>query len=231
VISLADCGCSRRCTCTVTAGPGVTVDGNGSPSHPYVISAGAAATPTTACGLTGDGSTTTPLAAAVGVWPYACDVDAAASSVYCDSTGALRGDPPTRTAFMQNTLAQSFPAAPLVPVPETTVATLDLQLTNPDPCRDALVILFQEADVDFSYPPDSEGGMGIAGDDMVHFANTGSSSILREHVQVNKLINLTLAPGETRTHTMGVTLSRGAGGSYYTRIQGTLRAWVISNPT
>ncbi|MGW3971212.1 hypothetical protein ACWEFD_18170 [Streptomyces ardesiacus] len=42
---MANCCGSRGCKCTVTAGPGVTVDGNGSPSTPYVISAGAA-TPT-----------------------------------------------------------------------------------------------------------------------------------------------------------------------------------------
>ncbi|MEC3994990.1 hypothetical protein VSR01_16215 [Actinacidiphila sp. DG2A-62] len=42
---MASCCGAPRCTCAVTAGPGVTVDGNGSPTTPYVISAGTA-TPT-----------------------------------------------------------------------------------------------------------------------------------------------------------------------------------------
>jgi len=230
---LTNCGCSRRCTCAVTAGPGVTVDGNGSPSNPYIISAGGTggAAIATACGLTGDGSTGTPLAVAVGVWPYPCDVDDAAAGVYCDSSGVLRGEPPVRSRFQQNSLGRSFPAAPLVPQPEEVVATLDLPIVNPDPCRTAMVILFQEVDADLNLPPNSEGGVGIDTDDMVHLANTGNSTISREHVQVNKLTNLTLAPGETRLHTMDINMSRGAGGATYTRIQATLRAWVISNPT
>jgi hypothetical protein len=47
---MAKCCGARSCSCTVTAGPGTTVEGNGSPTNPYVISAGAG-TPT-ALGVT-----------------------------------------------------------------------------------------------------------------------------------------------------------------------------------
>ncbi|MGA5202807.1 hypothetical protein [Streptomyces variegatus] len=61
------CG-ARSCSCTVTAGPGTTVDGDGSPTNPYVISAGAGTptalgvtdTPTVDLALTGTGSAADP---------------------------------------------------------------------------------------------------------------------------------------------------------------------------
>jgi hypothetical protein len=65
---MANCCGSRGCKCTVTAGPGVTVAGNGSPSAPYVISAGAATptvlqaqdTPTVDATVSGTGSAGDP---------------------------------------------------------------------------------------------------------------------------------------------------------------------------
>lgn len=109
---MANCCGSSRCTCRVIAGPGITVDGNGSPGAPYVIGGGGGGTtvveagtgvtvtgtgtaadpyevsavpPETGCGLTGDGSAGSPLAAVVAAWPYPCDADTSAGGVYCDN--------------------------------------------------------------------------------------------------------------------------------------------------
>ena len=190
-----------------------------------------AATVTPGCGLTGNGAAATPIQVNVQPWPYPCDVTAAAGGAYCDANGELRTEPPNRAAFVQSSLGQSFPGNPLIPAgePDQTIASLDLTITNPDTCRPALVILFQEADVDLNLPPGSEGGYGIDTDDMVHLANYGDTLITREHVQVDKLINLTLAAGASTTYTMNVTANRGAGGAFYTRVQATLRAWVFTD--
>lgn len=64
---MAKCCGSRGCTCTVIAGLGVTVDGNGSPTSPYIISAGSASTalrvtdtPSVDLTLTGTGTAGAP---------------------------------------------------------------------------------------------------------------------------------------------------------------------------
>ncbi|MER7742303.1 hypothetical protein ABTX34_28980 [Streptomyces sp. NPDC096538] len=65
---MAKCCGANGCKCAVTAGPGVTVDGNGSPTSPYIISAGAAVptevavtdTPTVDLTLTGTGAAGDP---------------------------------------------------------------------------------------------------------------------------------------------------------------------------
>ncbi|MFB7496103.1 hypothetical protein ACFC09_15650 [Streptomyces sp. NPDC056161] len=186
---------------------------------------------TVGCGLTGNGSVSSPVQANTGSWPYPCDVDAAAAGVYCDSGGQLRGEPIPKARFQQSTLGKAYPGAPLVPTTaEEVVEELQLPIVNPDKCRAAVTILFQEVDVDLNLPRGGAGGAGIDGDDMMHLANEGSATITREHVQVGKLTNLVLSPGETLTRTMQITMGRGAGGATYTRIQATLRAWVFSLP-
>ncbi|MGW4731852.1 hypothetical protein ACWEQC_22260 [Streptomyces shenzhenensis] len=186
---------------------------------------------TTACGLTGDGSASTPLAAAVMAWPHPCDLDANASGVYCDSDGALRGEPPVRSDFFQNAKNQSL-ATPM-PVPTASdqpIDTLTLTVTNPDPCRPAWAILFREVDLDLNLPPGSGGMAGIDGDDMSYLGNQGSGTVFNTHTQDNKITQITLAPGETQTITMNITSGRGSGGAEITRIQATLRAWLFSIP-
>jgi hypothetical protein len=72
---MAKCCGSRGCTCAVTAGPGVTVDGNGSPTSPYVVSAGAASptvvqaadTPSVDVTVSGTGSAADPYQVAAAV--------------------------------------------------------------------------------------------------------------------------------------------------------------------
>ncbi|GGZ73343.1 hypothetical protein ACFOOM_00830 [Streptomyces echinoruber] len=243
----AETNCGQVRTC-IAAGPGLDYDpatgivsadlseqaGNNlilAPDGGLFVPTGAA-TVSAGCGLTGNGSASNPIRVATGSWPYECDLDTLASGVYCDSTGVLRSEPPARARFQQNTLNNTLASPALVPtVSEQQVATLQLSIVNPDPCRDALCLLFQEVDIDLTLPPNSGGMYGIDTDDMVHLGNTGSGTITGTHAQVNKLTNLTLTAGETSTHTMSIVMGRGSGSARYSRIQATLRAWVISLPT
>ncbi|WP_406321885.1 hypothetical protein [Streptomyces sp. NBC_00519] len=226
---MACCGGARGCTCTVTASSGVEVEGNGSTSNPYVVSS-TGAVAATGCGLTGDGSAGAPLSAAVGTWPYACDVDAQGGGVYCDSSGALRTDPPVRQDNFQNSLneIQATPI-PVPTAPTQTIRTLTMTVTNPDPCRPAVGILFREVDLDFDLPPGAGAMAGIDGDDMNYFANGGDRTIFAVHSQDNKITPFALSPGQTRTFTMNIEAGRGSNGADISRIQATLRAWVYSN--
>ncbi|MFE2424620.1 hypothetical protein [Streptomyces hokutonensis] len=212
----------------MTAGPGTQVDGNGSTSNPYVISA---KPPVTGCGLTGDGTDSAPLAAHVGTWPYACDLDATAGGVYCDpATGELRTDPPYWADFQGDQLTTALSTPRPVPAAASEVIdTISIDITNPDPCRRGLGLLFREVDLDFVLPPGSGAMAGIDGDDMNYLANQGNATIFATHSQDNKITAFTLNPGETRTITMNVEAGRGSGGATITRIQKSLRAWVWSN--
>lgn len=239
-----ECDDVRPC---ISAGPGATYDpatgvvgadlsqepGNNLVIRPdgLFVPTGAA-TVTPGCGLTGNGSASSPIRANTGAWQYECDLDDAASWVYCDSAGRLRGEPPVLASFQQNSINQSLSNPPLVPTAaDVEVTSLQLAIVNPDWCRMAFAILFMEVDVGLTLPPNSGGMYGIAGDDMVYLGNGGTSTVTSTHVQTNKLANLTISPGATRTYTMPVTMGRGNGNARYSRIQATLRAWVFSIPT
>lgn len=226
---MACCGGARGCPCIVTAGSGVEVDGSGSTSNPYVISS-TGAVAATGCGLTGDGSTASPLTVAVGTWPYACDLDANAGGVYCDpATGELHTDPPYWADFEGDQLNTLLSTPIPVPAESQVIDTISIDITNPDPCRRALGLLFREVDLDFVLPPGSGAMAGIDGDDMNYLGNEGNATIFNTHSQDNKITAFTLNPGETRTITMNIEAGRGSGGATIARIQKSLRAWVWSN--
>ncbi|MGO4421441.1 hypothetical protein AB4Z54_22720 [Streptomyces sp. MCAF7] len=223
------CGNSARCNCRVIAGPGITVDGNGSSTSPYVISG---KPPVTGCGLTGAGSSTSPLAAAVGAWPYPCDVDTQAGGVYCDSSGVLRSEPRPVYDYVQASVNELFPDNPPVPATAdgdgTTVTTRSLTITNPDPCRQARVIIEQEVDVDFVLPPGGRAGYFVAQDEMYRFQNTGNSTVFDVHTQTTKVTgNRTIPPGGSITFTLDIGMGWGAGGATYNRIQSFIRAMIF----
>jgi hypothetical protein len=227
---MSDCCGSRRCTCTLIAGPGVEIEGSGSTGTPYVISAPGGTTVETACGLAGDGSSGAPLAAAVAAWPFPCPIDANGGGVYCDpASGELRADPRYWADFegdqLNTTLASPIP----VPATSTVIDTISIDVTNPDPCRPGIGLLFREVDLSFVLPPNSGGEAGVDGDDLYYVGNAGTGTVLNAHSQNNKLTVFTLNPGETRTITMNVEAGRGSGGATITRIQKSLRAWVWSN--
>jgi hypothetical protein len=189
---------------------------------------GGSAAVQTACGLTGDGTAGTPLAAEVAAWPYPCDVDANAGRVFCDNTGQLRSEPRGSITFMQD--QQTLDAADLVvPTPEDTeVATHVLNVPNPDPCRSAFVIMEAEVDADFNLPPGAGAALGISTDEMSYLGNSGATPILDTHVQSTKVVNGgTIAPGGTLTYTLSIRMGRGSAGATYNRVQSFLRAFVV----
>lgn len=183
-----------------------------------------------ACGLTGDGSAASPLAANVGVWSYPCSIDTSGGVVACDSNGQLRSEPRGMCSFTSFTEARNYSDV-VVPAgfdqPGDSFAT---SVTNPDPCRPALVIVEREADVDFILPAGAGAAYGHSTDEVYYTRNTGTTTITDAHVQTTKIFSLgaLLAPGASVPLTFDVTLGRGTGGATYNRIQVFIRALLIS---
>ncbi|MGW4173787.1 hypothetical protein ACWEGX_43665 [Streptomyces chartreusis] len=203
----------------VEAGTGVTVTGTGTPADPYEVSA---APPETGCGLTGDGSVTSPLAAVVAAWPYACDVDANAGGVFCDSSGALRSEPRGQIAFQQDQQILDVAELP-VPVPQDIeVATRTITVNNPDACRPAFILMEGEVDADFNLPAGAGAALGIATDETWYLRNSGTAA------QATKVVNGgTIPPGGSLNFTLSIRMGRGSGGATYNRVQSFLRAFVF----
>ncbi|MFF5655188.1 hypothetical protein [[Kitasatospora] papulosa] len=185
----------------------------------------------TGCGLTGSGTAESPLVAETGDWGYACPIGANGGGVYCDpATGELRSDPPVRQDYFSVAKNDVVPPIPVTTTAEATVDTLTFTITNPDPCRQASVLLFREVDLDIDLPPGSGAMTGLDGDDMTYLGNQGTATIFASHVQANKISRSLLAPGASQTITMEVQAGRGSGGARIVRVQATLRAWIFSNP-
>ncbi|MFD6926533.1 hypothetical protein ACFV99_40830 [Streptomyces sp. NPDC059944] len=240
------CG-GPRCTCLVTAGPGVVVTGNGSAGAPYVVEAGVAPVscddvrpclsagpgatydpatgvigaepPVTGCGLTGDGTAGAPLAVATAAWPYDCPPEDSGTVVVCDADGVLRGEPRGQASFVSYSETRDYPdlEVPTGTTPTDVDTPFTLEVTNPDPCLPALVLVEREADVDFDLPVGAGAGYAQDTDEMVYLRNTGTTAIQDTHVQTTKLYQhtLSLAPGATATVNFPVRLYRCAGGATY----------------
>ena len=179
------------------------------------------------CGLTGSGSAGAPLAAATSAWPYPCDVTANAGGVYCDSNGVLRSEPRGRTFYTQD-VVNEFPNNPPVPATyPTVVSTRTLQVTNPDPCRPAFLIIETELDVDVTLPPGGTAAYGLPGDEQVFRMNTGTSTQTDVHTQVTKVFSGAVPAGGSFTYTLEVALGKGSGGATYNKIQSFIRAFGI----
>lgn len=206
------------------AGNAVTIGGDGGLYAP--TASGAAVE--TACGLTGDGSPATPLAAAVGTWPYPCDVDANAGQVYCDSTGQLRSEPRGSITFQQDQQILDVADLAVPAAQDTEVATHVMTLNNPDACRPAFVIMEGEVDADFNLPAGAGAALGIATDEMSYLRNSGTTAILDTHIQGTKVVNGgTIPPGGSINFTLSIRMGRGSGGATYNRVQSFLRAFII----
>ncbi|MEZ3180825.1 hypothetical protein KYY02_19655 [Streptomyces pimonensis] len=186
----------------------------------------------TACGLTGAGTTASPLAAAVQNWPYPCDVDIFGGVIACGSDGVLRGEPRGKATLVQRGQSRAYDI--LVPSGDTanTVAdTFSATFTNPDTCRDAFVFQVIEWDVWFELPPGSGAAAGVTGDETQHVYNTGSSTMNQFHVQQMKFLGANPAvvgPGADYTASMSVLVGQGVGGARYTHIQSIIRVLFLS---
>lgn len=181
----------------------------------------------TGCGLAGDGSPAAPLSAAVQAWPYDCDMDAAAGGVYCDSNGVLRSEPRPLAFFVEDHVNQTYPDLAVPAAPYTPAATRTLEVTNPDPCREAFVIVETELDIDFSLPAGASASGAYGGDEVQRFVNTGNALAHDVHCQMTKVYHATVAAGATQNIEMEVGIGRGSGGATYNRIQTFIRAFVF----
>lgn len=188
-----------------------------------------AATVTTGCGLTGNGSAGSPVKAVTSAWGYACDLDAQAGKVYCDSSGALRSEPPPTLTYTETAVTTTFShAAVPTGTSGTAVHTDNLTITNPDPCRAATVVYEAEVDIDYDLPVGGGAAAGISTDEMQYFINRGSATINDVHWQVTKVQRRTIPAGGTLVEPIVVTMSRGSAGAAYNRIQTQQRAWVFA---
>jgi hypothetical protein len=194
---------------------------------------GAPAALETGCGLAGDGSAATPLAAAVTAWPYPCDVDANAGGVYCDSTGALRSEPRGLAQYASDQQVLNPADLPVPAAEDTEVATHEVTITNPDPCRPAFVILESEADADFNLPAGAGAALGILTDEMSYLRNNGTSAILDTHIQGTKVASLGSGPGQlippggSVNYVLSIRMGRGSGGATYNRVQSFVRYFLF----
>lgn len=188
-----------------------------------------ASTVTVGCGLTGNGSAGAPVTAATATsasWDYACDLDDAAGRIFCDGDGVLRGEPPGRMAYFTANQSQTFPS-PAVPAgTDVSVLTPTLMLTNPDPCRDALVLSNADLDVDWTLPVGAGAEVGIGPDDMQYVVNRGTATVVSIHTQMTKTLRRIIPAGGTLLETLPITMGNGTGGAVYTRIQWGLNCYM-----
>ncbi|MFE4336077.1 hypothetical protein ACFRQM_43995 [Streptomyces sp. NPDC056831] len=191
-----------------------------------IVSGGTGGTVATACGLTGDGSTGSPVSAAVSPWPFACSLDSAGGLVYCDSTGKLRSEPRGRVQYVAAFDLVTTPAT-VVPAGTTAIVNRSLAITNPDTCRSGLAIVNADVDIDLQLPANSGAGYGFNGDAMLYLGNGGSSTVTSAHVQVSKTWRVAVGAGATVSQPMTVEVGRGFGNARYTRIQWSIRSFLF----
>lgn len=242
---------SSRVTCDqvrpcISAGPGATYDpatgvvgadvsgdaGNNlrvNPDGSLFVPTGAA-TVTAGCGLTGDGSGSAPLEVATGAWPYSCPPETYGGAIVCGADGTLYGEPRGQVSFTSHTESRAYPDLPVpAGVGGETVDTFTTTVVNPDPCREALLLVEREVDVDFDIPAGGGAGYGHDTDEMYFMRNTGSSTMVDVHTQTTKLYRHSVVPpGGTATVNLPVMVSRGSGGATYNRIQVFIRCMLIS---
>jgi hypothetical protein len=188
-----------------------------------------ASTVTTGPGITGNGAPGTPVAANAWPWLYSCDLNTWGGKVYVDPLGRLRTDPSTETSFQD--MGRNFTPPSPVAIPagsDVVIDSISITLTNPDGCRQSLVILQREFDVQCNLPPNSGGDFGMDTDNMLYHFNNGTTTVTGVHTQLARWGNLTLNPGEVRTVTANITAGRGTGGATFTSIDSVLRAWTIT---
>lgn len=183
----------------------------------------------TGCGLSGNGSGSSPVKANTQAWPYPCSVDTFGGVIACDSQGRLRGEPRGNITFTSYSDSRDYNDIPVPAAQNTVLDTFTVNITNPDTCRPAKVFTEREIDVWMVLPAGAAGGTGQASDEMFYMRNTGSGSIVGVHAQGTKFVpeSFTLGPGATAPISLSATGGRGSGGAYYYSIVFLLRAMIV----
>ncbi|MFD5788561.1 hypothetical protein ACFWH1_18305 [Streptomyces sp. NPDC127037] len=194
------------------------------------VPAAAGGAVTTGCGLSGDGTGAAPLRVATGTWPYPCDPATSGGVVVCGPDGVLRGEPRGQTSMRSYFEERMYPNVVVPPGFDEPGADFSTNVTNPDTCRSALLIVWREVDVDFNLPAGAGAGYGQDSDEMFYTRNAGSSLNTDVHVQTTKSFHnaALLGPGATVNIPLSVTFDRGSGGATYNRIQVNIRVLMIS---
>ncbi|MEU0181394.1 hypothetical protein ABZ312_09415 [Streptomyces sp. NPDC006207] len=189
-----------------------------------------AATITTGCGLTGNGSGASPARVNALTWPYACAAETAGGVVSCDANGNLRSEPRAQLSFVSFTESRDYANLTVPAATDVVADTFSTSFTNPDTCRPAMLLVEREADVDFNLPAGAAAAYGQDTDEVYYVRNSGSSAITDAHSQTTKffLHTASVAPGASVTVTFPVTLGRGSGSATYNRIQVFIRGLMIS---
>lgn len=190
-----------------------------------------ASTVTTGCGITGNGSVSTPVAANVSAWPYTCPIDTQGGVVSCDpATGRLWSEPRSRSAaFTTNLDLATGGAVPTTSTQSNLITTLSFPVTNPDTCRAATVLQLQEMAFVLTLPAGGRAEYGFLNNNMVNHTNRGATTEQDFYVQVSKALPLgTIAPGATQTFSFGMYLGQGTAGATWTALHAILRVVLVT---
>jgi hypothetical protein len=181
-----------------------------------------AATVTTGCGLTGDGSGSAPVRAATGTWQYG-------GVVVCDSSGVLRSEPRGRVSMTRYAEERTYNDVVVPSAAQQVADTFTTTITNPDPCRPAQVLVEREVDVWLVLPAGAGAATGFDGDETYYTRNSGTTAINGAHAQGTKVLDGGLLdPGASMSVSFDATVGRGSGGAYYYRINAIIRTLMIS---
>lgn len=183
-----------------------------------------AATVSTGCGITGDGSAGLPVTADTGVWPFPCDIETEGQEIYCRPDGRLVGAPAIRGDVASQFVGQNYPDLTVPAAAATTIFSTSMMLNNPDPCRDMRYFAILSADVDFRIPPNGSAAYRINNDRQFLYRHGPGTDIGNISIQSNITAVGIIPAGGSVNIPLDVQLGEGAGGATYDAISTGIRA-------
>lgn len=207
------------------AGNNLTLDGSGRlfvPTGSATVSVGP--------GILGNGSGPNPVRANVSAWPYVTAPVTGAEGVFVNpATGVLVSAPAQRVDFVSTTISRTY-ADLAVSTNSTPVAadTFNVTLTNPDPNRSCMVVIWREVKMRFGLPANSDASFSIDGVDAGRQINKGSVTGNSVGLTVTSSFkSANLGPGAASSYTLTVGTLNGTGSSTYNRIDVAFRVLYI----
>ncbi|MCF3960601.1 hypothetical protein [Streptomyces fuscigenes] len=183
----------------------------------------------TGCGLTGNGSASSPVKAATGTWPYACSPEEAGTVIACGTDGVLRGEPRGVASWSTFGEERSFPDTAIATGNVVIVDNYSATVTNPSTCNPAMVLVEEEVDMWMVLPAGAGAATGFDSDETFYMRNTGTSTMTGVHAQATKFLSRgMLAPGATVAVGFGASAGKATGGAYYYRINYNLRVFLLA---